>query len=64
MTVNAVIGLLDPPTKVASGEISLNGRCIDNLSPEEKREIKGGEIAMIFQGSLSSLSRLFTIGNN
>ena len=62
MTGNAVIGLLDPPAFVSSGEIWLSGRRIDNLSPEEKRSIRGKEIAMIFQDPLTSLNPLFTVG--
>ena len=62
MTGNAVIGLLDPPAKIAEGEIWLNGKRIDNLSPEEKRKIRGREIGMIFQDPLTSLNPLFTVG--
>ncbi len=62
MTGNAVIGLLDDPARVASGEIWLKGRRIDNLSAEEKRAIRGREIGMIFQDPLTSLNPLFTIG--
>lgn len=62
MTGNAVIGLLDDPARVASGEIWLKGRRIDNLSIEEKRTIRGREIGMIFQDPLTSLNPLFTIG--
>lgn len=62
MTGNAVIGLLDDPARVASGEIWLKGRRIDNLSPEQKRAIRGREIGMIFQDPLTSLNPLFTIG--
>ena len=62
MTGNAVIGLLDDPARVASGEIWLKGRRIDNLSREEKRAIRGREIGMIFQDPLTSLNPLFTIG--
>ncbi len=62
MTGNAIIGLLDPPAKVASGEIWLNGRRIDDLPDEDKRKIRGGEIGMIFQDPLTSLNPLFTIG--
>lgn len=62
MTGNAVIGLLDPPARIASGEVWLKGRRIDNLSPEEKRKIRGSEISMIFQDPLTSLNPLFTIG--
>ena len=62
MTGNAVIGLLDEPARIASGEIWLKGRRIDNLDPEEKRAIRGREIGMIFQDPLTSLNPLFTIG--
>lgn len=62
MTGNAVIGLLDDPARIASGEIWLKGRRIDNLSVEEKRAIRGREIGMIFQDPLTSLNPLFTIG--
>ncbi len=62
MTGNAVIGLLDAPARIASGEIWLKGRRIDNLPPKEKRAIRGREIGMIFQDPLTSLNPLFTIG--
>ena len=62
MTGNAIIGLLDPPARIAQGEIWLNGNRIDALSTEEKRKIRGSEIGMIFQDPLTSLNPLFTIG--
>ncbi|GAA6177760.1 ABC transporter ATP-binding protein [Sulfitobacter pacificus] len=62
MTGNAVIGLLDDPARIASGEIWLKGRRIDNLSVEEQRALRGREIGMIFQDPLTSLNPLFTIG--
>src|SRR3954469_22764672 len=42
----AVIGLIDPPGRVAGGEIFLSGRRIDNLSPDEMRKIRGRRIGM------------------
>ena len=39
VTGNAVIGLIDPPGRIASGEIRLSGLRIDNLSAEEMRGI-------------------------
>ena len=63
MTGNAVIGLLDPPARIHTGEVHLTGRRIDQLSDEEKRRIRGKEIGMIFQDPLTSLNPLLTIGD-
>ncbi|WP_171176627.1 ABC transporter ATP-binding protein [Ruegeria sp. HKCCD8929] len=62
MTGNAVIGLLDRPAHIASGEILLNGRRIDNLPLREMRKIRGREIGMVFQDPLTSLNPLIPIG--
>ncbi len=62
MTGNAIIGLLDPPARITSGEVYLHGRRIDALAAEEKRAIRGKEVSMIFQDPLTSLNPLFTIG--
>ncbi|MEM9438857.1 MAG: ABC transporter ATP-binding protein [Pseudomonadota bacterium] len=64
MTGNAVIGLLDPPAFMSSGEIWLAGRRIDNLPPEDKRRIRGKDVAMIFQDPLTSLNPLYTVGKH
>ena len=61
MTGNAVIGLLDDPARIASGEIWLKGRRIDHLSVQEQRAIRGREIGMIFQDPLASLDPRMTI---
>ena len=62
LTGAAVIGLLEPPGCIAGGEISLNGRRIDNLPFEDMRKIRGREIGAIFQDPLTSLNPLYTIG--
>jgi peptide/nickel transport system ATP-binding protein len=62
LTGAAVIGLLEPPGRIAGGEILLNGRRIDNLPFEELRKIRGREIGAIFQDPLTSLNPLYTIG--
>ena len=59
----AVIGLIDPPGRVAGGEIHLSGLRIDNLPPEEMRRIRGKRIGMIFQDPLTSLNPLYRIGD-
>jgi peptide/nickel transport system ATP-binding protein len=62
LTGAAIIGLLEPPGRIASGEILLNGRRIDNLPFEQMRRIRGREIGAIFQDPLTSLNPLYTIG--
>src|SRR5690554_357035 len=62
MTGTAVIGLLEPPGRIAGGEILLRGRRIDNLPYEEMRRIRGKEIGMVFQDPLTSLNPLYTVG--
>lgn len=62
LTGTAVIGLLEPPSKVVAGEILLEGRRIDNLSYEQMRPIRGKEIGAIFQDPLTSLNPLYTVG--
>jgi peptide/nickel transport system ATP-binding protein len=58
----AVIGLLEPPGRIAAGEVRLEGRRIDNLRHEELRRIRGRKIGVIFQDPLTSLNPLYTIG--
>jgi peptide/nickel transport system ATP-binding protein len=63
MTGNAIIGLLEPPGRIAGGEILLEGRRIDNLPPEAMRKLRGRRIGAIFQDPLTSLNPLFTVGD-
>src|SRR5947207_9031428 len=62
LTGNAIIGLLEPPGRIASGEIRLEGRRIDNLPYEAMRKVRGARIGAIFQDPLTSLNPLYTIG--
>ncbi|HKX41252.1 MAG TPA: ABC transporter ATP-binding protein [Burkholderiaceae bacterium] len=62
LTGASIIGLLDPPGRVAGGEIRFDGRRIDNLPYEEMRKIRGRHIGAIFQDPLTSLNPLYTIG--
>ena len=62
LTGSSIIGLLDPPGRISSGEIYLDGRRIDNLSPAEMRKVRGREIGAIFQDPLTSLNPLYTVG--
>ncbi|MFN3416147.1 MAG: ABC transporter ATP-binding protein [Caldimonas sp.] len=62
LTGAAIIGLLEPPGRVAAGEILLEGRRIDNLPYEEMRKVRGRQIGAIFQDPLTSLNPLYTVG--
>lgn len=52
-----------PPGKIVGGEILLNGEDIVPASEKRMRQIRGNDIAMIFQEPMTSLNPLFTIGN-
>ncbi|UYN97878.1 MAG: ABC transporter ATP-binding protein [Enhydrobacter sp.] len=62
LTGNAIIGLLEPPGRIAAGEVRLEGRRIDNLPYEEMRKIRGARIGAIFQDPLTSLNPLYSVG--
>jgi len=63
LTGLSVIGLLDPPGRIAGGEIHFDGQRIDNLSPDAMRKIRGRRIGMIFQDPLTSLNPLLRVGD-
>ncbi len=62
LTGAAIIGLLEPPGRVAGGQIRLAGARIDNLPAEAMRKIRGKRIGAIFQDPLTSLNPLYTVG--
>ncbi len=62
LTGAAIIGLLEPPGRIAGGEILLEGRRIDKLPHEEMRKLRGRHIGAIFQDPLTSLNPLYTVG--
>jgi peptide/nickel transport system ATP-binding protein len=62
LTGASIIGLLEPPGRIAGGEIRLEGQRIDNLGHEAMRHIRGRKIGAIFQDPLTSLNPLYTIG--
>jgi peptide/nickel transport system ATP-binding protein len=63
LTGAAIIGLLEPPGRIASGEIDLESRRIDNLPYEAMRHVRGKEIGTIFQDPLTTLNPLYSIGH-
>jgi len=62
ITGAAIIGLIEPPGRIAGGEIVLEGERIDNLPYEKMRRIRGRRIGAVFQDPLTSLNPLYTVG--
>lgn len=62
LTGAAIVGLLERPGRIASGQIRLEGSRIDNLAPEPLRRIRGRRIGTIFQDPLTTLNPLYTVG--
>lgn len=62
VTSKAIMGLLAQNGKISEGSIELCGKDITNLKEEEYLEIRGREIAMIFQDPMTSLNPTMTIG--
>jgi peptide/nickel transport system ATP-binding protein len=62
LTGASIIGLLEPPGRIASGSITLQGERIDQLNSDQMRHIRGRKIGAIFQDPLTSLNPLYTVG--
>ena len=62
LTGASIIGLLEPPGRIASGSITLQGERIDQLNNDQMRHIRGRKIGAIFQDPLTSLNPLYTVG--
>ena len=62
LTGASIIGLLEPPGRVAGGQIMLEGERIDHLNHQQMRHIRGKRIGAIFQDPLTSLNPLYTVG--
>ena len=62
LTGAAIIGLLEPPGRISSGEVWVSGRRIDQFSDDQMRSVRGREIGAIFQDPLTSLNPLYSVG--
>ncbi|HEY9473676.1 MAG TPA: ABC transporter ATP-binding protein [Mycobacteriales bacterium] len=62
VTSLAVMGLLPRRGVRVGGRVDLQGRSLLELSPNQMRDLRGPELAMVFQDPLSSLNPVLTIG--
>ncbi|MGE5161216.1 MAG: ABC transporter ATP-binding protein [Betaproteobacteria bacterium] len=57
----SIIGLIDPPGRVAGGSIRFNGEELVGAPPERMRALRGRRIAMIFQDPMMTLNPVLSI---
>jgi oligopeptide/dipeptide ABC transporter ATP-binding protein len=63
VTALSIMGLLPkPPAEIVSGEILFDGRDLSKLSEKQLEDVRGREVAMIFQDPMTSLNPTLKIG--
>jgi oligopeptide/dipeptide ABC transporter ATP-binding protein len=62
ITAMSIVGLISPPGRIVGGEILLNTRNLISLSEREMRQVRGAQIAMIFQEPMTALNPVLTVG--
>src|SRR5712692_4441273 len=62
MTALSIMRLVAPPGKIVAGEILFEDRNLLGLSNAAMRDVRGNDIAMIFQDPMTSLNPVFTVG--
>ena len=62
VTMLALLRLVRPPGRIASGRVVFKGRDLLALPEPEMRSLRGGEMAMIFQNAMTALDPVFTVG--
>jgi peptide/nickel transport system ATP-binding protein len=64
VTALSILRLIRPPGRVEAGsEIRFRGRDLTTLSEREMREVRGAQIAMVFQEPMSALNPVFSVGD-
>jgi len=63
ITLRAVLGLLPPQARVVAGTARLNGEDLLTMSPGRLAQLRGPEIAMVFQEPMSALNPVMRVGD-
>jgi oligopeptide/dipeptide ABC transporter ATP-binding protein len=64
VTALSILRLIpDPPGRIVSGSVRLDGKELLTLSEEDMRAVRGNRISMIFQEPMTSLNPVFTVGD-
>jgi peptide/nickel transport system ATP-binding protein len=61
VTAKTILGLL-PETAISSGAVLINGNNVISVSPAKLRQIRGRDVAMVFQEPSTALNPVFTVG--
>ena len=62
VTGYSLLGLVDPPGRIVSGSVRLQGQELVGLPPAQLRALRGRRLAMVFQDPMATLNPLLTIG--
>src|SRR6218665_3444531 len=62
LTGAAIIGFLEPPGRIVSGQILMQGQRLDQLRESQLRHIRGRRTGAFFQSPLTSVTPLYTVG--
>ncbi len=63
VTSLSIIGLIDDPGEIVSGEILFEGTDLTKLKENDLNTYRGNEISMIFQDPMTSINPVFSVGN-
>ncbi|MBI3399938.1 MAG: ABC transporter ATP-binding protein [Acidobacteria bacterium] len=63
VTALSIMRLVQPPGRVAGGRLLFKGRDLSALDERAMREVRGADIALIFQEPMTALNPVFTIGD-
>jgi oligopeptide/dipeptide ABC transporter ATP-binding protein len=63
VTAFSVMRLVQPPGRIRSGRLLFKGRDLLDLPERDMRQVRGAQIALIFQEPMTALNPVFTIGD-
>jgi oligopeptide/dipeptide ABC transporter ATP-binding protein len=63
VTALSLMRLVQPPGRIANGQILFKGRDLLRLSEPDMRKVRGAEISLVFQEPMTALNPVFTIGD-
>jgi len=62
VTALAIMGLIEAPGRITAGDVRLDGRSLRSISDDDYRQIRGRDVAMVFQDPMTALNPAMRIG--